>query len=588
MNVIQKFLITLANRIQEVSSVDYDKNNQKNAILTLDNILLENNVSKNSITGEKLLTFSKDNFAKILEIVGIPEVPLQVKKFSDYKDIISLYQKINLTHGEIQTATQYEEALNWFDSAANYLKEAMVNLVASNNLIKEDADLVSTFKKYQDMFRGDELITPIFNENELEFNNVMILCRLTIGEIAAIKKEIGKANLRLVAQINPKIQDNSGLIEKYRIILSKKQEIYQKDIETVAGLGIDFNLLELENQITSLSNDNKYIPYKNIQNAIVCILLDKEIKKFEALLAVSPKPENIDSLMVNIINNCEKLLAISRIQAPKKVKEKVSISEGLSLIETAQAIIEKEEALLQSINPDDYGRYIQLLTAKNNKSKIPVEAQDKYQLAMLIETLKQEAKAFAITAEKYKENPKDLLTNYQQQLGSIRQYIEVYNLLKKRMVAASQKVSNEETYYKLLYLTNQKGEALITDCIDGVAETYRKITKSIINNLSNGKGANKESAIMINDYVIYNVERRHLTLSYLMLTNDVALIILLSPKNTDIYDELTRVIEENEAAIKNIIDLIKEPDQLMLLLDEQASIRNKLSSYWGSKKKKVA
>lgn len=555
--------MALNDRIQEVSSQVNQINNRKNTILELDNLLFSQGINKHHITGNDLSRFSIEEFTRIIEVLRLPELDDKITAFDRYREDSSLASR------------------NWLRAMAAVLTGAFKNaLIDEDQKVTALKESIATYKRYQAMFRGDDLITPVFDM--LEFNNLLIICRMSIADTIEIKFFIGKANIRLVLSKNINA-DDQNLIQKYQIILNKKQKTYHDDIkaveELVTTLGITLKLSELENQITTLTEAEPKIPFKSVQNAAVCILLAAELDAFSQNQVATAEQ------VASLINNAEFLLKISRRHKPKTISDSKTANESDKLIIQAKDILSQEQDFLKSINPDEYERYAQLLAVVDNKKKEDSPEGESYRLAIVLESLRQELKVFEITAAKYEESPELFRPSYMNQAETIRDYLEVYELLKNRMKTP---ITTEKTVYKIIYLTNPDGKAVITQYIESLSDSYRVSIKNIINSLSNGNLANKETAVMLDEYTIYTIERRNVVLSYILLENNAILVIFAAQKKIDTDHELNKIISAYKFGIKALFHRIKSASETQLLFDEQAKIRSELKVYFGEKKTRKA
>ena len=428
MGAVQTFLAELDARIQAVSARENRLGNARNTLLELENIFYENAVMKDSMTIYDLIKLPELDLERIVEIIGLPNIESCKGTLRALIQIINLYEGLVPKYGDIPEASQYLVAKEELEQLL-----ALIKIYLENNQelhLKEsspEAHNMTIYKKYQAMFRAGELVTPIFNMNE--FNQLLNTMRLTTRVKAELKKAIGQANIKLV--VKPKAPKAPELLEKYYLVLAKKEAVYADALKVIPELldklNLHLRIESAEEQIVKLT-ETRIEAYKNIQNAVVCILLK------EVLTNVAEKS------VEDVVANCEKLLRISRKHAPKVLTKPVVAEasslpnkEAETLITHVKNVIENERSFLESINPDDYGRYAQLLTIMDKKAATNQDISNKYRLAMVIESLKQELKAFEITAEKYRELPMVFNNTYKQQIGTIKEYITAYELLKTRL-----------------------------------------------------------------------------------------------------------------------------------------------------------
>ena len=327
LNAIQKFLKALNDRIQEVSSNINEINDRKNVVLELENLFVQHKINKNNITGSDLTKLNNEEFSRILEIVNLPRIAEKKKAYEQYCQETSL------------------KATNWLKAMGAVITGAFKYSIANEaeNLasLKES---IATYKCYQAMFRGDDLIKPIFDMRE--FHNLLIICRMNIADTATIKFIIGKASVRLVLNKNV-TADEQASIQKYQIILDKKQKTYADYIPAVEQLAlsleITIKLSGVEDQITALAEAGSNLSFKNIQNAVVCILLKAELDSFAENQVASTEQ------VASLINNAEFLLKISRRHKPKNISNSKTANESDKLIIQAKNILEQEQEFLKNI-----------------------------------------------------------------------------------------------------------------------------------------------------------------------------------------------------------------------------------------------
>ena len=582
LNPIQRFLSALNDRIQEVSAQVIDINEQKNAGLEIENIFFANQIDKNNIIGTELLKISEPDFKRIMQLIDAPEPESKLDQFKEIVKIVKLYQEVNNAYGKVDDASQYQDAIAWLDGMAQIINHYFMSLVDDNSeQIRELKDSIATYKRYQAMFRGDELTEPIFNM--VEFNNLLIICRMNIEDTTRIKKMIGQANIGLVVHDQVLEQADVSLLDKYRLILSKKQKIYEADILLVEKLakqqGIVFTLAEIEKQIDDLSETIPEKPFKNVQNAVVCILLTEQLNGFNEFLQTEYSPEEKANQIINIMDNAEKLLVISRRHSANKIEIKKSESEALT--EKVSKILETEKALLDEINPDDYGRYTQLLTVMDNSGESESVESEKYRLAMVVESLRQALKTFMVVAQQYADKPEMYANNYKEQVNSIFEYLEVYELLKTR-----QGTQKEKTKYRVLYLTDGYNKGLIIDSLTNLPESYWVEVKRMLAEIGKGKFKITPQKSELNDYHLYNAYRKNTALSYMLVGDDLLLAITAS-RYADNQYETNKLIANYRTQIDNVIMRSKTVEESSLLWDEQANIRDSLTRLFSEKSKKV-
>ena len=153
--------------------------------------------------------------------------------------------------------------------------------------------------------------------------------------------------------------DDEKALDKYRIILERKKEEYKEDLEEVKELFLSKNFnINIDNTLTVINDFFKMVdkPYNLVQNAVVSLMIEKELKEFDKLISSGKLS---DEKRDEIIINCEKLLVISRRKEPKEQKEE--------MLETQKPKEIKKEKTKEEVHEE---KVVKILKIKKLKIKI--------------------------------------------------------------------------------------------------------------------------------------------------------------------------------------------------------------------------
>lgn len=454
MKPIQTLLDELTKRITMTSSLITELKKSKNTVLTIENTLFKYEINTLPLKIEDIIKINEQDFNSILDEMGENNTADLIENFSKNKEIIKLYNKIIDSHGNVAEAPQYNEAKADLESLAllisNYLSKYKTE---QKEHITSLEKVVESYNMFLNKFKGGSLTEPIFDM--ITFHDMLNKCGLDLTTKVKIKKEVGKLNYNLVINKGMSKNENEKVLDKYRVILERKKQEYGKALEEVQELFISKKLsITVDNtlsRIEEIANQTDK-PYKLVQNAIVCLMIDKEIKEYDKLIL--DKKEITDEIKENAVITCEKLLVISRRRAPKPVTKKESVKEkeeqaivqkqleeiapivdeNTVLIEEIKSIIIEETDLLKSFSEDDTTRLTEI-SILHEKFIIDDDSleKDTHTLALLAETLRLNLIFFEQLIKNYKESEKEYENEYKKMVGELKEYISTYEIVKKRI-----------------------------------------------------------------------------------------------------------------------------------------------------------
>ena len=595
-------LAELHKRSETITSQINHLKNQRNLILEIEGIFFKYQIPKNGLDGELLYKLKSEDFTKIMEIMEEQNISGLTEQFNNHKQIMDLYKKIVADLGDVPDATQHEDSLKWFETIANVIsKHTQSYQIDQTDNIKNLESSLLEIAKLINKFKIEVLTEPIFEM--LEFNELLNKCGFGITEKAEIKKAIGQSNYNLVQEkiLDPERKEN--LMAPYRDFYKAKKAMYSKDMEAVIEVclnqSIKLTLENIEEQIDSLCFGLPEIPYKNIQNAVVCLLLEEEFKVYDEYLEKEYEPEFAKDFEKETAETCERLLAISRKHTPKEIKkletnegtQKIN-TEGENLLQEAKKIITEEYEFLQSITPDDKKRY-NILDGLLNKfalSDDPSSDKAKYTLAFIVEKLRLETLEFEILLKIFEESPKEHSIRYKELFQDLKNYIETYPLAKKQFNDYSkteEEPTEEKEERKIIYLTNNNEEAIVLDSLrrgkipfpnlSNVSNIIEKLSMGIV-----GKSYKDQRAL---DFPVIGIPSDAITVTCIPIGQGTYLILSANQISNNVRKETARIIGSYQKKINTIIETIKKPAGLASLYDSQAPVRSSINEYLNSKNK---
>lgn len=472
MKPIQTLLDELTKRITTTSSLITELKNSKNTVLNIENILFKYEINVYPLKIEDLIKISDQDFNTIIEEIGENNLAVLIENFSKNKEIIKLYNKISDTHGNVAEAPQYSEAMADLENSVMLISNYLLKYKKEQKEHIESLDkVIESYEMYLFKFEGGILIEPIFDM--ISFHDMLNKCGLDVTTKALIKKEVGKLNYNLVINKGVSKNEDEKVLDKYRVILERKKQEYGKELEEVQQIFISKNLfITVDNTLSRIEEIANQIdkPYKLIQNAIVCLMIDKEIKEYDKLIL--DNKEITEAIKEKAIITCEKLLVISRRRAPKienknePIKQKTPEvilpqpekqpeeikpidDENTILIEKIKSIVIKETELLKKFSEDDTTRLteISILHEKFIMEEDSIE-KDTHTLALLAETLRLNLMFFEQLIKNYQESKKEYEHEYKKMVSELKEYISTYEIVKQRISEYNAVEKKEEDIIK--------------------------------------------------------------------------------------------------------------------------------------------
>ena len=427
---------------------EFEKN--KNSVLAIENVLFKYDISADEIKMEDLIRINDQDFTIVLEEMGEEEIALLTESFSQNKEIIQLYQGIISTHGNITQAPQYNEAVKQINKLTTLITDFLYQYkIEQKNHISSLEKIIESYQEFSNKFTDDELNEPIFDMET--FHDMLNKCGLDVGTKSAIKKEIGKLNYDLIINRGLSKNENEKVLDKYRIIIERKKQKYGKPLKEAQDIFLakkpSITIDNTQMKIDEMANQTK-IPYNIIANAIVCLMLEKEIEAYDNL--ISNNSEITPEIREKAIVNCEKLLVLSRKKSPQpminpdanKEKEikKEQKDENTIIIEKIRQIIMADAALLKSYSDNDTTRLTEITTLydqylNENKSL----EKNKITMAFLAETLRLNLIFFIQLIKNYKKDPEQYEGEYKKMFEDLKEYLDTYDIVKKRYLKYQEK-----------------------------------------------------------------------------------------------------------------------------------------------------
>ena len=442
MGTIDLFLNELRNRIDSNEKPINNYETKRNNLIEIKNILYAHEIINNEVLYTDLLNFSNDEIKRVLLIIDNDKANMYYRAFLVYKPLIDSYNAIKEKFGSNFEAPQYLEAVKWLSDLAKkinlFLNEDSSD---SEDYINEIKSKNSLYKKYYNLFKGVDLVSPVNNLSE--FNNLLDNMNLTDLEKGKIKKEIGISNLKLLYKNYNKLDNEE--FNKYRVIAKNKRNKYEKLYDVLKNKDISFN--SIEEHLNELKNELNSTLY-DIRQALCAIFIEREFKAFAN--------NEIDYDV--LIENLEEILNFSRIEDESsdienfdinskassnldnetiKLKERRSSSnenndlvhnnseektsnDENELIKEVKSILKLEQPLIDSIDEEKFSLYLaQSVNDDENEDSI------KYKIVSILIAMHSEV-------QKYK-NVKKLKNAKNMALSNIRDYVDAYKSLKEKL-----------------------------------------------------------------------------------------------------------------------------------------------------------
>ena len=405
MNIVDRFLNALQNRIETNNFQINDFESKQNQKIKLKNILYTHSILDNKITYEDLISFSDEEIKEIFSSLDNTKSELLFKTYCVYKPLVDMYENIKDKFTGTFEAPQYTEASKWLkdivEKINNYLDNEPKNNTEYIKNLKEENDY---YNKYFTIFNGNELIKPI--ENLKELNEVLEKINFNAQESYELKKIIGISHIKLLSN-SYHITDSSEL-DKYKVIIKSKKEKY---FELYQKLNNENNI-SIDSDLNKLAEKYETEPYDILQT-ISTILLERKLNEI-----------NKNTKLSIIILELEKILDYSHTLEPKKEDNIETINtdkksqESNEVINKAQEILLIEKDLVNNIDEEEFSKY--LLESIDNDSN----EYTKYKIISILLELHTEL-------EKY-NNVKVIDEAKETVISNIKDYIETYNKLKEK------------------------------------------------------------------------------------------------------------------------------------------------------------
>lgn len=441
MEIVDRFLDALQNIINisniQINDFEYKKNEK----LKIKNILYNHNILENEITLENLISFNDEEIKEVFACLDNNKKDILYKTYNVYKPLFEMYNKIkNKYNGEFE-APQYNEASKWLNDIVekvnHYLKD---NQTANNDYINSLKEENTRLNKYYNLFNGNNLIHPV--DDLKDFSSLLDTLNFNDKEKYEIKKFIGISHIKLLSEeYNNSMNEE---LDKYKVVMKSKKEKYQKAYKKLQKeTNLDFDT------VNTLDLSNKYkIGEYEIRQALTVIFIEKildQIKneeitinngilKLEDILKFSrgtePDISSKEELSIEqttepapnkeVNTDKQEVKKLSNEQPTEEtVKEEQLITDDEKVINEAVNILLNEKELVNSINEDEFSKY--LTESFNNESKESI----KYQIVSILLAMHAEL-------EKY-NNAKDIENVKNAVISNIKEYIEAYKILKNKL-----------------------------------------------------------------------------------------------------------------------------------------------------------
>ena len=587
MDPIQTFLNELQKRIDAVSSQVIDFESEKNSILSIDNILFKYSLDKDNISGEDLLILSDEDLKEILKIkYKDEELDNILELFKINASVVKMYLELKNKYGDIDNASQFREASNFINRIAREVSSDLSRFIERNKAyIEATKKSVEIPKKYLEIFSGNKLNEPIFDLDE--FNNLVDNIGLSIEERAAIKKFVGQSNYTIVTKTKSKEEEQ--LLAKYYAVIAMKKRKF-KDIYNQIKKK-EFTLSEAEAKLDLISTE-LVLEKKQVRQAMTCLLLEKTIKEYDDTLTDGKIEEKIRAeYLLSLNSELEDIMAFSRkrdavveeIKPDQKEdvkKEAETINPDTEIITTAENILHAESALIASIDASKLNAYLAQNIDNNSKEAI------NYKIVSILMEMLQALNQFKEIIKMYEENDENYKYNHDQSLGNLRKYIEAYNTLKTSLETEVKGDDIIKGYFKILYLTNENGEALITkDLASSTKKVAEDIHKIINEKLPDGELLDSQKLNLDNKSVaVYSITLNKANVCYIRLASNMILVLCAINKNEKVEEKINELILNSKAKLNEIIIKVQKEEDALILYDEQLPIRNEIIKMQGSQK----
>ena len=397
MEIVDLFLNALQSKISACNNQITNYENSKNQRLQFKNILYVHGILNDEIKLEDLVSFNDEEIKILFACLDDEKKDLLFKTYNVYKPLFEMYNKIKDKYEGNFEAPQYNEASKWLNDIVSKVNRYLKSIKDINSeyvdSLREENQL---YTKYYNLFNGNELIRPI--ENLKEFNNLLNTLIFNNHEKYEIKKFIGISHIRLLSkEYNNSMADD---LDKYKVIIKGKKEKYH-EIYNMLLSEKDINMESDTGALAKKINKDEY----DIIEALSVIFMEQVLDDVKE-----------DKLKVSeAILKLEDIILYSN-KVKKDDNELNSVDN--SIVQEAKNILHNEKELVNSINEEEFGKYLAQSMNEENDESI------KYQIVSILLALHGEL-------EKY-ENAKDMEKVGNLVLNNIKEYIEAYQTLKNK------------------------------------------------------------------------------------------------------------------------------------------------------------
>ena len=629
MSINDKFLNEINLRIQAVSADVGNIKYNRNKVLEIENILFKKGIDKNNLNFEELLKLSMDDYAEVVSFLEDKDYINNLEVFDSRKTIVNRFKDSNEKVSPIDQEL-FQAAVEYLEQIAADLNNFMKDFTSENTVCKaNERNNVKVLKTYEKMFKAGELTKPVFEVDK--FHRVVDFILNDEEEKGRLKANIGRANISLTMDAIA-LEEDKKIINKYHDILDKKLKKVKKFVEPISKFLKKYDLTDvnIENAVDRMeyiASKNPDLTFTSIQNVIICLLmmdtLGKVNESIKSEMNTSERRKVLEQ-KISELNNILDLAEIKKIDfvstvedaevpevimpedltmtrldlsalkeefdqaQPQPTKDTLDVeveplmevpeSEGIKFSEESENIINRineileiEDEFLQSINPDVYERYTQLLELTDpTRGKVEL----KNRLAMIVETLRKDIAEFKIIAPKYFESPKEFNKEYSRQRTDILKCLDVYNILKARYV-------QEQNKKQIIYLADHHNNAAILNYLDDLDTSQKENLCYLIDDLSEKDIRSKRLGEYENINIISST-KKDVTIYYGNIKENLKIILFALPKAKGTDNVAKEIIDKYLVDLEIILEKdLNNPFEVTLIMDEQAGIREKLANYLG-------
>lgn len=406
--------------------------------------MLKNNIARENITMEDILKISEEDLSQILTEMHKPKVSETIEKYKQHKGIVKLHGNVAAKTGEITEATQYDEAINDLTNLVEEIESFIKKYRTEKaNHLESLSSNSNKYKNFYNKFKGGKLSEPILADMP-EFLDLIKKLGFNLAVRVSILIAVGKENVNLVQKNNEKEHENTEFLGKYRVVLKEKKEAYKNTYQLIVRhlkekkVTLDFE--KLVDQIKSISKELPKINIEEIQNILVCLLLEEEIYKCDQMIQEQKEIDIETKNSITVV--CEKLLKFSRQDLnmlkeetkqedePKEQKEKIEDE----FIESVKKIVEENTEYLHSYSTNDTKRFSVISKALEQSAfEDNVEKKDEISYAFILETLRSDLKMYENIKSLYEKSEKEYEFEYKKISSEIKENFETYKILNKRI-----------------------------------------------------------------------------------------------------------------------------------------------------------